>query len=213
MKKKTNKSKKPVAPKPAAVKLNWDGEKWNADPINEKELKDFLESIKNNTKTQVDPPGHSTTPDNLYIEGTRIVVAVAKTLSYSKNGVPATYKMEPGRQIAQACHAVSALKLRYCEEQYSPGAHDLRKMVIQVMENPITTIVLQARDTKEIIHIAEMCEEKGLLHFCFSDDNEAVYGTTDRIPSAVAIGPIHANRLVGITDYLPLWKDGVTDVS
>ncbi len=149
----------------------------------------------------------------MYHDTDRIVVAVAKTLIYSKDGQPASYKMEPGRQIAQACHAVSALKLRFCEMQDAPGAHDLRKHVVTVMENPITTIVLQARDTKEIIHLAAMCEDKGLLHFCFADDNEDVYGTTERIPSAIAIGPVDAKYLLGVTDYLPLWKDGVTDVS
>ncbi len=154
-------------------------------------------------------------PRPLYQNSDRIVVAVAKTLIYTKseNGEPTTYKMEPGRQIAQACHAVSALKLRFCEIQDAAGAHDLRHHVITVMENPITTIVLQARDSKELIHLANMCEDKGLLYFMFLDDNEQVYGTTDRIPSAIAIGPIDAISLLGVTDYLPLWKDGVTDVS
>jgi peptidyl-tRNA hydrolase len=141
----------------------------------------------------------------------RIVVAVAKTLIYGA-GDKTTYKMEPGRQIAQACHAVSGLKLRYCEEKSEGLKQKLYNLVVQLIEEPITTIVLQARDTREILHLAALAEDKGLLHFCFADDNYSIYKTTERIPSAVAIGPVEGNQLYSITDYLPLWKDGVSDV-
>lgn len=156
---------------------------------------------------------HSVLPEVLhYIDGTRIVVAVAKVLNYRKDNQPVTYKMEPGRQMAQACHAVSGLKLRYCEAHAMNDDHKLRKLVVQLMESPITTIVLQARDTNEIIQLACLAEEKGLLSFCFYDDNALVYGTTERIPTAIAIGPVNPMQLLGVSSYLPLWKDGISDV-
>lgn len=156
----------------------------------------------------------NSTPPEMLTDSSRdrIVVAVARTLNYTKAGSKATYKMEPGRQIAQAAHAVSALKLHYCESHAANDKNKLARLVVQIMENPITTIVLQARDTNEIIHLANLCTERNLLSFVFSDDNEPVYGANDRIPTAIAIGPVNSSRLFGTTDYLPLWKDGISDI-
>lgn len=153
---------------------------------------------------------HSILPENLDVVGARIYVVVAETLTYDRKGKPASYKMETGRQMAQACHAVSALKLYYCERQSRD--QKLRSNVIQLMERPITTIVLKARNSEEIKHVCFLAEKENILHFCFRDDNAAVYGTEESIPSAVAIGPIYPSQAFGVTDYLPLWKDGVTDI-
>lgn len=153
---------------------------------------------------------HSMLPMNL--ESSRIYVVVADTLIYDRKGKPASYKMETGRQMAQACHAVSALKLYYCEQHAQENDRELWSLVIRLMERPITTITLKARDSKEITHLSHLASKEGLLHFCFQDDNAAVYGTEERIPSAIAIGPIHPCQTKGITDYLPLWKDDVPHV-
>jgi peptidyl-tRNA hydrolase len=140
----------------------------------------------------------------------RIVVVLAETLQYTTVVGEETYKMETGRQMAQACHAVSALKLLYIEQAFIHGieSHPMR-LIVELMENPITTITLKARDTKELLHINKLAEDKGYLHFLFSDDNPPVYGTTERIPTAIAIGPLIPTQFIGLTDYLPLWKDNL----
>lgn len=157
-------------------------------------------------------PMHSMHPMNLGSFNERIVVILARTLQYRRNGKPATYTMEPGRQIAQAAHAVSGLKLRYCEEHGKCINMGIAGLVVKVMENPITTIVLQARDTNELDHISLLAEDKGILQFSFADDNPTVYGINGRITTALALGPVVPEALYGISDYLPLWKDGVTDI-
>lgn len=140
----------------------------------------------------------------------RIVVVLAETLQYTVGGEEKTYKMETGRQMAQACHAVSALKLLYIEQALIYGAEsNPLRLVVRLMENPITTITLKARDTKELLHIDKLVEDKGYLHFLFSDDNPPVYGTNERIPTAIAIGPLVPTQFIGLTDYLPLWKDNL----
>lgn len=151
-------------------------------------------------------------PANLHLDQfrnqARIVVAVADCLQYKIDGDDREYWMEGGRQMAQACHAVSALKLRYIEEAIRYRAEtDCLKLVIQMMENPITTIVVRARDTRELLHINHLAEQEERLHFMFADDNKRVYGTDERIPSAIAVGPLMPQQFTGITDYLPLWKE------
>lgn len=155
----------------------------------------------------------ATHPTNLYLEQfynlAKIVVVIAEVLQYTVNDKPKTYRMEDGRQMAQACHAVSALKLSYIEEAVRFGCGDPLKLVIQLMEIPITTITVKARDTKELLHINELAQARGVLHFLFSDDNAQVYGTNDRIPTALAIGPLMTTQFVGLTDYLPLWTSNL----
>lgn len=236
MKKKTTKSKKSVAPKPAAMKhypwsgkdwkaepaemkLDYDGHDWKAEPITDEQLRDLihrLEEEKSDLSTTNDPlPINdpipmSVHPNNLYglRDTMRIVVVVAETLTYEKDGVPYRYKMETGRQMAQACHAVSGLKLDYISA-HSAGDDSKAKGIVNWLSlNPITTIVLKARDSEEIQHILYLAEEKNLLHFSFADENKEVYGTDQRILSAIAIGPLSSSlQFSGITDYLPLWQD------
>lgn len=110
-----------------------------------------------------------------------------------------THYMEPGRIAAQVGHSVSKLKLAYA--LIHPGR--LERLII----TPITSIVLGARDSEELEHIMYLCEVSGLLASKFYDENEDLYGTGIKVLTAISIGPIKQQHLVGITDYLPLWND------
>ncbi|VVB52801.1 Uncharacterised protein [uncultured archaeon] len=114
----------------------------------------------------------------------RIYVAVAATVQ-----TPATVLQPYGRQIAQACHVVS--KLRYRE------GHNT-----QYPFQPVTTIILQARDTKELLHIFKMAANARLKPVSFLDHNPGAYGNIGFHVTAVAF---YATKEKNVADYLPLW--------
>jgi hypothetical protein len=101
-----------------------------------------------------------------------------------------------GRQIAQACHAVS--KLRHALN-FTPNAVSGPTQPIFI---PATTIILQARDSAEMGHIYGMLFKKKLEPVVFSDDNPE-YGL-GQWPTAVAVFAMK-KQVEGILDYLPLW--------
>lgn len=98
----------------------------------------------------------------------------------------------PGRQIAQACHVVSKLRFVTSENKVEPNVFQ-----------PVTTIILQARDSKELVHNYIALRSKKLDPVLFSDENEAAYGRFRPVTAlAVFATP---KQVVGILDYLPLW--------
>lgn len=134
----------------------------------------------------------------LTVEESRIYVVVAETIQ-----VPVTlFSCEPplrtvlqpaGRQIAQACHVVS--KLRF---------HNLTvfdKLVPNEF-TPITTIILQARDSDELNHVYRLLNRKRLNPVMFSDNN-LEYGPGSW-PTAIAVYADN-KQVDGVLDYLPLW--------
>lgn len=146
----------------------------------------------------------------------RIYVAVAGTIQVPVN--PGSHKpplrtvIQPaGRQIAQACHVVS--KLRHGTEIWGcrltgnhcdslgPGGflgHTCGKIEFE----PITTIILQARDSAEMYHVHYLLVRKKLKPVIFSDTNPE-YGPGDW-PTAVAVFATK-KQVQGALDYLPLW--------
>ncbi len=103
----------------------------------------------------------------------------------------------PGRQIAQACHVVSKLRMQAMIEAKRTETGDF------TLTDPITTIILQARDSKEMIHNYIALRSKKLDPVLFSDENEAAYGKIHPITAlAVFATP---KQVVGVLDYLPLW--------
>jgi hypothetical protein len=110
-------------------------------------------------------------------------------------GSRVTVVQPAGRQVAQACHVVS--KLRFYEWFKHPV-----KMLKSLIFQPITTIVLQARDTAELVHIGLLLM-KTLDFVTFQDENLEAYGPTKPITAlAVLAAP---SQVVGILNYLPLW--------
>ena len=124
----------------------------------------------------------------------RIYVVVAGTVQ-----VPASTKalrtiiQPPGRQIAQACHAVSALRHIPCNQH---STYELPFV-------PVTTIILQCRDSAELGHNLFSLIQKKLNPVIFHDTNEAVYGP-GQFATAIAVYAT-AKQVWKVLDYLPLW--------
>lgn len=91
-----------------------------------------------------------------------------------------------GRQIAQACHVTAQLRVQLFESAFLP----------------ITTIILQARDSSEMGHVFALLHRKRLKPVIFSDNNPE-YGPGD-FPTAVAVYAT-AKQAQFALDYLPLW--------
>jgi len=105
----------------------------------------------------------------------------------------------PGRQIAQACH-VSA-KLRH---ERGLTTHKAPLMGRQPVYEDITTIILAARDSHEMMHVFQLLEKRKLFSTFFSDQNPEAYGSDFRPITALATLARPA-QVEGILDYLPLW--------
>jgi len=128
---------------------------------------------------------------------TRIYVAVAGTIQVpvvaGSHKPPLRTVVQPaGRQIAQACHVVS--KLRHRQYYVTDGVAAFQ---------PITTIILQARDSAETGHLFGLLFRRRLNPEIFSDNNPE-YGPGDW-PTAIAVFAT-PKQVKGILDYLPLWS-------
>lgn len=130
------------------------------------------------------------------VDEQRIYVVIAATVQTAQRNV-----VQPsGRQIAQACHVVSKLRLR---QKFSEAEYLSYKMQMPESEfQPITTIILQARDSAEMGHIYYLLNKKRLNPEIFSDTN-AEYGPGEW-PTAVAVLATK-KQTRGILDYLPMW--------
>lgn len=124
------------------------------------------------------------------MEEKRIYVIVAATIqvpivSDSHKSPWFTVVQPMGRQIAQACHAVSELRL---QNQHF---------------DKTTTIVLQARDSAEMGHVFQLLYYQKHLDPVFFYDDNPEYGAGS-FPTAVAVFA-NQKQIKGILDYLPLW--------
>ena len=113
-----------------------------------------------------------------------VVAATVQTLPGGKGTVIQPY----GRQIAQACHVVS--KLRFY--------NDLHDEFI-----PVTTIILQGRDSNELLHVHQLSLKARLRPVTFADENPEVYGNCRPITAIAFLATKH--QAEGIVDYIPLW--------
>ncbi len=149
----------------------------------------------------------------------RIYVAVAGTIQVPVSVFRVDQKIVPdlkkglrtiiqpvGRQAAQACHVVSKLRhqmLKLDIEESKMLTSDLISVVKQRSSfNPVTTIILQARDSNEMLHVHRLLFKKKLNPVIFSDTNDQ-YGPGEW-PTAVAVLATK-KQVDGILDYLPLW--------
>lgn len=152
------------------------------------------------------------------IDEKRIYVVVAGTIQVPVN--PGSYKpplrtvVQPaGRQIAQACHVVSKLRHgwqkawschltnNYCDKNGLGGFMGHTCVKLELI--PMTTIVLQARDSAEMGHVFQLLNRKRLNPMMFSDDNPE-YGPGSW-PTAIAVFATQ-KQVQGILDYLLLWS-------
>lgn len=140
------------------------------------------------------------------MEESRIYVAVAGTVQVPAGRPRRTVEQPAGRQIAQACHVVSKLR------------HDMtaKRTPIDIGANlsilpdalaplsPITTIILQARDSAELRHVQNLLLKKKLNVVPFFDMNIEAYGAGETVMTAVAVYATK-KQVENILDYLPLW--------
>ena len=117
------------------------------------------------------------------MEEKRIYVVVAGTIQ-----TPRTVIQPPGRQFAQGCHVVSKLRI----ENHN-GSHRFE---------PITTIILQARDSAELTHVQLLALKKKLQVAAFFDTNPEYGDVEHKTAIAFLATPGQANM---VCDYLPLW--------
>jgi hypothetical protein len=126
------------------------------------------------------------------MEEQRIYAVIAGTVQ-----IPASRRsviQPPGRQIAQACHAVSKLRFDSCSELVPhPGYF-----------TPVTTIILQARDSAELSHVQTLLLKKKLTLDVFFDTNDSAYGPDVSVATALAVFATK-KQIENILDYLPLW--------
>jgi peptidyl-tRNA hydrolase len=134
-----------------------------------------------------------------FLDKSRIYVIVTPIVKIPKG----TYRMEPGRIMAQVAHASSKLKFGYALSNNAP-----KDWMVAFYRQSVTTIVLLARDQKELLHINNLTilANPSLYAEMYEDENEAVYGTKDLVLTAVAIGPTNKDAVVGICDYLPKYE-------
>jgi len=118
-------------------------------------------------------------------EEKRIYVVIPATVQ-----VPGNVIQPMGRQIAQACHVVSKLRM-------------VGEVAGEELPFPITTIILAARDLRELDHNYNGLRAKKLKPTFFFDENKEAYGEFQpRTAMAVLASP---SQVVDILDYLPLW--------
>ena len=131
-------------------------------------------------------------------EEKRIYVVVADTVQVKQSeAFTETIVQAPGRLAAQVGHVVSKMRVT-------------RAIVLNELFTPITTIVLSARDSKELQHIRFVIDIVGIKAEAFYDENEDVYGWNGdelhKVLTAVATHPVDPVAVTGVLDHLPLWK-------
>jgi hypothetical protein len=128
----------------------------------------------------------------------RIYVVVAETIQTDEGLI-----IQPaGRQIAQACHAVTSLRyvttlIAGIQERPCPLDKTLKNAFMTM-----TTIILQARNTAEMNHVYRLLRKKRLNPVLFADTNPE-YGPGEW-PTSFAVFATQ-KQTEGILDYLPLW--------
>lgn len=152
---------------------------------------------------------YSSTENVVVSEDKRIYVVVAETVD-TPNGVV----VQPcGRAMAQACHSIGKMQVTsreyYARERLSGmriGGGGLGDFWEDFPFQECATIILAARDSAEISHVDFLLMKSGVERYSFCDTNDAVYGESARIMTAVCTVPVDPNKMVGILDYLPLWS-------
>ena len=114
-----------------------------------------------------------------------------------------------GRLIAQAAHAVSLARLnmmkRCVMRAYDPEEANSDAYWSPMLQ-PITTIILGARDSFELCHVMGLLENTDVPVHAFYDSQQPDYGVNASVMTAIATEPVLPEEVAGILDYLPLWR-------
>lgn len=152
-----------------------------------------------------------------------IYCVVAATVQPTKAGtsvypdrtnVASSVVQPAGRLIAQAAHVVSLARLEMARWviQYDRGNLPIGVEVRsdglwRTLKEPVTTIVLGARDSFELYHVLHLLRKAKIQTHGFYDCQQKDYGSLETtVLTAVATEPVKPDKVKGILDYLPLWK-------
>ncbi len=117
-----------------------------------------------------------------------------------------------GRLMAQGEHVVSKVRFHMMREEIMRATRAAKggKVWYRGHEvfffHPVTTINLAARDSFELEHVRGLLGERKVPYQAFYDENPEVYGV-GRVLTAIATEPVTPEQVVGVTDYLPLWRE------
>lgn len=134
--------------------------------------------------------------------------------------LPSTRSIDqvPGRIAAQVGHAVSRMRHSVLRGEVHQIINEARKSKRKYTDEgfwfnkfrlpfqPLTTIVLGARDSFELEHVYGLLRDvAGVMAYKFNDTNPDVYGEGE-VTTAFATVPVLPTEVIGILDYLPLWS-------
>ena len=120
-------------------------------------------------------------------EEKRIYVIVAETVRAGSKTV-----LQPkGRQIAQACHVTSLMRIKEHIRKPAPI-------------KSITTIILSVDNSYQLAFYALQLADAGIHVDAFYDTNPAAYGSGE-IRMAICTVPVKPGRVRDILKQLPLW--------
>lgn len=121
-----------------------------------------------------------------------------------------TIQQPAGRLIAQAAHVVSKVRHNLLKNEIVRATHNAKGKKVWYRSHilffePCTTIILSCRDSFELSHLRGLLGKAEIKYERFLDTNPDVYGA-GLVSTAIATHPVAPNEVIGILDYLPLWK-------
>jgi len=147
----------------------------------------------------------------------RIYCVVASTVQNPFGSKSLVTIVQPlGRQVAQAAHVVSKVRFILLRKAFikllkGRSIAAVREAVSALLFTPVTTIILEARDSYELKHVFVLLEKNGIPVYDFFDTEQPDYGSpTDQVRTAIATEPVEPSDVMGILDYLHLWGSQYT---
>jgi hypothetical protein len=118
-----------------------------------------------------------------------------------------TVKMSAGRLIAQAFHIGRKIE-NYRVNKFLKESNGGR---LKDHYEEITAIDLSVRNTKELEKVSNEIDASidacsGIFYAEFWDTNSDVYGTTEKVHTATAVGPVTRDELENAIGHLELYK-------
>ncbi len=122
----------------------------------------------------------------------------------------------PDRLIVQASNAVGLVRIAMAKRWVqslpddTPMAELKADALYEALSQPITTRILEARDSFELRHVKSLLDAEGIPAYTFNDSGQIDYGNTEVIvTTAFATEPVFPEEIAGILDYLPEWSPQV----
>lgn len=114
----------------------------------------------------------------------------------------------PGRQTAQAAHVVSKLRHELLKMDKPESEMTIVELLVVAAHRsrfiPVTTIILESRNQKEMMHLFTCLTGEGKQPTLFQDENDTVYGKGVKPITAMAVYAL-PSEVENTLGYLPLW--------